>query len=150
MDAPYFEENDEIFVRKPLAAFSFLSIAAIPVFLRIPAILTAIMLLIAGVMTLFVWKLMAMKTLVTSEEFQFGPTIGGKRVRISDVTVYGVEEIPRGAGTGVHRYKGKLYYNARGGRGVAVKISGKEFVVGSGRSEELISALRAAGARHSS
>ncbi|MCL4306141.1 hypothetical protein KJZ99_09515 [bacterium] len=144
METPIFEESQEIPLRGPLAFMSGAAFFVIPLFTTMPLPLILLMFACGIGMSTFIGAFMRMHTLVTSAVLSFGPKLWTRRIPISEIEVIGPEQIPLLAGVGIHKFRGKIYYNMRLGEGLAIRTGKRHYVVGSARIQQLQLALETA------
>ena len=136
-ETPVYTETQNAIFRVPLI----LIVAAILLFgawqvreQRWQAVMMAGMAIIAGGV---IWGLTQLSVEVYSREIRFGFPLWRKTYPLSDIVVGDVEEISFGAGIGIHFWRGKWVYNARFGRGVAIKAKKTIYLLGSDHPERL-------------
>ena len=142
MESALFEEEQEIRLRRPLSILSAAAFFVIPLFTTMPLWLILLMFAMGIGMSTLISAFMKMRTRVTQTVLTFGPAIFTKSIPAADLIVMGPLKIPFMAGVGIHRYRGKMYYNMRLGNGLEVKHGKKIYVIGSAKLDELQAALR--------
>ena len=98
--------------------------------------------LVIGIIFLVVWLFRKLTVMITPTHLVFGFPIWKKRLRLDAISVGGVVTIPFFAGAGIHCWGGKLYVNAKVGRGVSVSAGDKTYVIGSDSPESLTDAIQ--------
>lgn len=141
METALFEEDQEVYLRRPLAALSAAAFFVIPLFAQMPLLLILGMFAAGIGISTLMSAFMKMRTRVTFSELSFGPPIWTKRFLSRDVEVVGIRDIPFMAGFGMHMYRGKMYYNARYGKALEVRKGKRSYVIGSARVEEFQAAM---------
>ncbi|MCB1059761.1 MAG: hypothetical protein KDB65_06010 [Calditrichaeota bacterium] len=142
METALFEETQEFPLRGVLAFASGAAFFVIPMFYSMPLLLVLLMFLIGIGISTLLGATLKTYTRVTQTEFSFGPNIFTRRIPAGELTVVGPRSIPFLAGTGIHRYRGKWYYNMRRGEGLEIHHGKTKYVVGTARMDELQTALR--------
>ena len=97
-----------------------------------------------------IWGLTQLSVEVYSREIRFGFPLWRKTYPLSDIAVGDVEEIPFGAGIGIHFWRKKWVYNARFGRGLTIRAGKVVYLLGSDHPERLQNALFGAAQRKES
>ncbi|MBK6765784.1 MAG: hypothetical protein IPG71_05455 [bacterium] len=144
MDEVTFEERQDFFLRGVLAFASGAAFFVIPLFTTMPLPLILLMFVLGVGMTYLMASFMQMHTRVTTTELTFGPKIWTKRFPLTATEVVGPVDIPLAAGIGIHGLRGKVYFNMRLGKGLAVRHNNRVYVIGSQRIPEFQMALEAA------
>lgn len=144
MEQVLFEEEQEFFLRGVLAFFSGAAFFVIPLFTTMPLYLILLMFVLGIGMTYLMASFMRMHTQVTASELRFGPQIWTKRFPLTATEVIGPADIPLAAGIGIHGYRGRVYFNMRLGKGLAVRHNNRIYVIGSQRIPEFQMALDSA------
>jgi hypothetical protein len=143
METALFEETQEFPLRGVLAFMSGAAFFVIPLFYSMPLVVLLVMFAMGIAMSVLLSSTLKMHTRVTQTEFTFGPSIFTRRMRSGEFQIIGETKIPLLAGSGIHRHRGKWYYNMRmGGRGLEIHHGKHKYVVGTKRGEELQAALR--------
>ncbi len=142
MESAIFDEEQEIQLRRPLALFSGAAFFVIPLFTTMPLWLILLMFSMGIGMSTLISAFMKMRTRVTQTTLTFGPAIFFKTIPATDLHVVGPTKIPLMAGVGIHRYRGKIYYNMRLGKGLEVRHDKKVYVIGTAKMDEFQAALR--------
>lgn len=141
MESALFEEHQDIPVRGPLAFASAAAFFVIPLFTKMPLLVILIMFAAGIGMSLLISSFMQMNTRVTLSELSFGPNIWKRKIPAGEFSVIGPQKIPFMAGVGIHRFRGKIYYNMRLGKGIEIQHGKRTYVIGSARLEEFHTAL---------
>lgn len=141
MESALFEEQQDIPVRGPLAFMSAAAFFVIPLFTKMPLFVILVMFAAGIGVSVLISSFMRMQTRVTISELTFGPNIWTRRIPAAEINVVGPQKIPFMAGVGIHRYRGKIYYNMRLGKGLEIKHGKRTYVIGSAKLEEFQAAL---------
>lgn len=144
METPLFEEEQEIRLLGPISFLSGAAFFVSPLFTEMPLWLVLFMFACGIGMSMLMRGFMKMHTRVTMTTLSFGPQLWTKRFPAAEVEVIGPRDIPFMAGVGIHRFRGRNYYNMRLGQGLEIKHHKRVFVIGSAKLTELQMALKEA------
>jgi hypothetical protein len=100
--------------------------------------------LVYALLVVVFWLFRKLMVVITPTQLIFGYPIWKKKLRL-DITIVGsVVSIPFMAGAGIHYWAGKMFVNARWGKGVEVTSNNKTYVIGSNSPEILMESIRSA------
>jgi hypothetical protein len=100
--------------------------------------------LIYVVLVVIFWLFRKLMVVITPTELIFGYPVWKKKLRLDTIMVGSVVSIPFMAGAGIHYWAGKMFVNARMGKGVEVTSNNKTYVIGSNSPETLMESIRSA------
>jgi hypothetical protein len=100
--------------------------------------------LVYAVLIIVFWLFRKLMVVITPTQLIFGFPVWKKKLRLDNVLVGDVVTIPFMAGAGIHYWAGKMFVNARWGRGVEVTSNSKTYVIGSDSPDTLIEYIRSA------